>query len=63
MDSGTVAILHSRPVSFPRCPFVVFFYAKLQVLRVDTLARRIDYNILVDQNCGHRGLEPGIPKR
>jgi len=27
------------------------------------LARRIDYNILVDQNCGHRGLEPGIPKR
>ena len=61
VDSGTVAVLRSRPVS---CVVgVVFYYAKLQVLRVDTLARRVDFNILVDQNCGYRGLEPGIPKR
>jgi len=61
VDSGTVVVLRSRPVS---CVIgVVYYYAKLQVLRVDTLARRIDYNILVDLNCGYRGLEPGIPKR
>ncbi len=61
VDSGTVAVLRSRPVS---CPIgIVYYYAKFQVLRVDTLARRIDYNILVDLNCGYRGLEPGIPKR
>jgi len=61
VDSGTVAVLRSRPVS---CVVgVVFYYAKLQVLRVDALARRVDFNILVDQNCGYRGLEPGIPKR
>ncbi len=61
VDSGTVVVLRSRPVS---CVIgVVFYYAKLQVLRVDALARRVDYNILVDLNCGYRGLEPGIPKR
>ena len=62
VDSGATAVLRSRPIS--SCVVgTVYLYAKLQVLRVDTVARRIDYNILVDQNCGYRGLEPGIPKR
>ncbi len=62
VDSGTTAVLRSRPVS--SCVIgTVFLYAKLQVLRIDTIARRIDYHILVDENCGYRGLEPGIPKR
>src|SRR6266550_1170056 len=39
----------------------VFSYAKLVVVAVDTTARRIDFRILVDQNCGYRGLAPGIP--
>jgi hypothetical protein len=45
----------------------VSLYAKLQVLVVDTSSagggRRIDFKILSDQNCGYRGLEPGLPKQ
>jgi hypothetical protein len=40
-----------------------FYYAKLQVLAVDTIARRLDFQILVDQNCGYRGLDLGLPRR
>jgi hypothetical protein len=64
VDSGTVAVLHSRPTS---CGFglaaVYYFYAKLQVLRVDSVSRRLDFQILIDKNCGYRGLEPGLPRR
>ncbi|MGH7607806.1 MAG: hypothetical protein ACREME_10745 [Gemmatimonadales bacterium] len=66
VDVGTVAIMHSRPVS---CSFGIgaFFYGKLQVLAVDTTSgpngRRIDFQILVNTNCGYRGLEPGLPSR
>lgn len=64
LNVGTVAILQSRPTS---CAFSVagafFFYAKLEVVAVDTAARRLDLHILVDQNCGYRGLEPGLPVR
>jgi hypothetical protein len=41
----------------------VFYYAKIEVLAIDTIARRIDLQVLVDQNCGYRGLETGIPPR
>jgi len=44
-----------------------FYYAKLRVLAVDTTSgpggRRLDFEILVDANCGYRGLEPGLPRR
>jgi len=30
---------------------------------VDTTARRLDFEILVDQNCGYRGLELGLPQQ
>jgi hypothetical protein len=66
VDSGDVAILHSRQ---PRnCAFFVQgFYAKLHVLAIDTTSgpngRRIDFLILSDINCGYRGLEPGLPRQ
>lgn len=62
VDSGTVAVVHSRAA---QCSFgaVVFYYGKIEVLAIDTVARRIDFQVLVDQNCGYRGLEPGIPRR
>lgn len=62
VDSGTVAVVHSRAAS---CSFgaVVFYYGKIEVLAIDTVARRIDLQVLVDQNCGYRGLELGIPRR
>jgi len=60
VDSGAVVIVRSRPTG---CLFgvTVFTYAKLVVVAIDTTARRIDFRILVDQNCGYRGLAPGIP--
>jgi len=62
VDSGTVLVVHSRAA---QCSIgiVVFYYGKIEVLAIDTVARRIDLQILVDQNCGYRGLEPGLPRR
>jgi len=62
VDSGTVAVVRSRAT---QCVFgaIVFYYGKVQVLAIDTVARRIDLRVLVDQNCGYRDLEPGIPRR
>src|SRR5437879_261392 len=51
-DTGTVFYAVSRPVA---CLIgTVPLYAKLHVLNVDTTARRVDFEILVDQNCGYR---------
>jgi hypothetical protein len=67
VDVGTVLVWQSRLVT---CSFGIpaFYYAKLQVLDVDTVSttpdgRRIQLRILVDRNCGYRGLEPGLPVR
>jgi hypothetical protein len=62
VDSNSVALLHSRPLT---CSFGIstIYYAKLHVLAIDTSARRIDFEILSNINCGYRGLEPGLPKR
>lgn len=62
IDSGTVAVLHSQATT---CVYgaIVFYYGKVEVLAIDTVARRMDLQVLVDQNCGYRGLEPGIPRR
>ena len=62
IDSGTVAVVHSRASSCS-IGLVVFYYGKIQVLAIDPVARRIELQVLVDQNCGYRGLEPGIPRR
>jgi hypothetical protein len=55
-------VLRSRP---SQCIYgaIVYYYAKVQVLHIDTVARRIDLRVLADQNCGYRGLEPGIPSQ
>ena len=62
VDTGNVLYVASRPQT---CVFgaVVPLYAKLRVLELDTIARRLDFEILVDQNCGYRGLAPGLPKQ
>jgi hypothetical protein len=60
LDTGTVVLVSARPTL---CVFgiTVSLYAKLRVIRVDSTARRLDFQILVDENCGYRGLEPGLP--
>ena len=62
LDTGTVLLVRSRPTT---CSFgvTVSLYAKVRVLAVDSTARRVDFEILVDQNCGYRGLAPGLPKQ
>jgi len=61
VDTGTILYAVSRPVT---CLVgAVPLYAKLHVLSVDTAARRMQFEILVDQNCGYRGLALGLPKQ
>lgn len=39
------------------------YYAKIEILSFDAAARTVKFQILVDINCGYRGLEPGLPAR
>jgi hypothetical protein len=61
-DSAAELLVQSRLTT---CSFGAnaSYYAKLRVLAVDAAARRIDFEILVNTNCGYRGLEPGLPTR
>jgi hypothetical protein len=34
-------------------------YAKLEILALDT--KSVTFQVLVDRNCGYKGLEPGLP--
>ncbi len=49
-----VSALYCVYVAVPR-------YGKFHVLAIDTTARTITLEGLVDLNCGYRGLEPGLP--
>jgi hypothetical protein len=62
VEVGTRVLVQSRLAT---CGWggQAFYYAKLQVLAVDTIARRLDFQILTDQNCGYRGLDLGLPRR
>jgi hypothetical protein len=61
-DSGAELLVQSR-VTICNFGARASYYAKLRVLGVDQAARRIDFEILVNANCGYRGLEPGLPNR
>jgi hypothetical protein len=43
------------------CGIGVPKYGKLEVLSFDDAARTVTFRILVDDNCGFKGLEPGLP--
>jgi hypothetical protein len=58
VEVGARYIARSRVVcTVPNVPE----YAKLEILSVDTLARVVTFKILADNNCGYRGLAPGVP--
>jgi hypothetical protein len=59
---GGGAIVHSRDSQCSNLITVVY-YAKIEILAVDTTSRKITFKVLVDDNCGYRGLEPGFPAR
>lgn len=67
LEQGTLAVVHSRATT---CPSGIgaTYYAKFFVITIDTSStdpngRRVDLQVLVDQNCGYRGLAPGLPTR
>jgi hypothetical protein len=43
------------------CTIGVPKYAKLEIVSFDDVARTVSFRILIDDNCGFRGLEPGLP--
>lgn len=58
---GSVFVLRSRTTSelcgagsLPR-------YGKFRVLAIDAATRSVTLEFLVNQNCGYRSLEPGLP--
>ena len=63
VDSGTVAVVHSRATSCPLTASFGYLYAKLEVLKIDTVVRRIDLKVLTNQNCGYHSLTPGNPTK
>ena len=59
VDIGAVYYVRSRVV----CGTLgVPEYGKLEVTAVDTAARTVFFRVLVDQNCGYRGLKTGLPQ-
>jgi hypothetical protein len=36
-------------------------YAKLEIISFDDVARTVSFRILTNDNCGFKGLEPGLP--
>jgi hypothetical protein len=56
----SVVLVRGRPTTCVT-GITVSLYAKLQVLGVDTAAKRLEFEITADENCGYRGLAPGLP--
>ena len=44
------------------CTIGVPKYAKLEVLAFDDVAKTVSFRVITDDNCGFKGLEPGLPK-
>jgi hypothetical protein len=61
LDVDDVALVRSQAVGC--LGLSEHLYAKLHVLAIDLVDRRMDFEILVNQNCGYKGLEPGFPIR
>lgn len=54
---GDVILVRGRVT----CSIGVPLYAKIQIL--DIADGSLHFKVLADQNCGYRGLEPGLPDR
>jgi hypothetical protein len=59
LQVGDVLVLRSRVIS---C-FGAFLpvYGKMEVLDASVANRLVTFQLLLDRNCGYRGLEPGTP--
>jgi hypothetical protein len=43
------------------CAIGVPKYAKLEVVSIDAATRSVTFRVLTNNNCGYRGLQPGLP--
>jgi len=59
LHPGDVLVLRSRFVSCFGSALPV--YGKISVLTTSVTDRSVTLQLLVDRNCGYRGLEPGAP--
>jgi hypothetical protein len=64
-DRAIPIVIGSRYVVRSRvtCAIGVPKYAKVEVVSFDDIARTVAFRVLTDDNCGFKGLEPGLPKR
>lgn len=62
IDSGAVIIAASRKQNC-NFGFVRPRYAKLRVEALDIVQRSVTLRLVVDPNCGYRGLGPGVPQQ
>jgi hypothetical protein len=62
VEEGSVALARSPTIT---CVLSITspLYAKLHVLALDPVDRRLDIEILANTNCGYLQLEPGLPVR
>lgn len=44
------------------CAIGVPKYAKVEVVVIDDVAKLVAFRVLTDDNCGFKGLQPGLPK-
>lgn len=57
VDTGDIFLARS----LIRCSNGVPEYAKLQIIAIDSVAHTLKFQIMVDNNCGYRGLQSGLP--
>ena len=60
IDVGTIALLRSR-TQICADGSNHSLYGKLHVLALDLSARTMQFEVVVDQNCGYLSLTPGLP--
>ncbi len=56
-------VLYARSSLPNNCFLGIPYYAKIEVLEVVDSTRSLKFRILTNNNCGYRGLQPGIPTR
>lgn len=56
-------VMYARSSLPNNCFLGIPYYAKIEILSFADSTRSVKFRILADNNCGYRGLEPGIPKR
>lgn len=59
LSVGQVYIVRSRLL----CSIGVSLYSKLEILSFDDSARTVQFKVLADNNCGYKGLQPGLPSK